>query len=53
MNRKMELDLSQEYWYVCGSPLVRDIKAETERCVKLGCDVRDVVFSIPYKEKKE
>ncbi len=53
MNRKMELDLSREMCHVCDGPLTKDIETEIEKCMRLGCLVRGVPFSIPYKEKKE
>ena len=53
MNRKMELDLSRTNCHACGGPLTKDIEAETEKCMRLGCKIRDIAFSIPYKEKKE
>ena len=44
--KKPVLDLSQPNCHVCGSPLVRDMKNLTERCIHYNCQVRNVDFSI-------
>ena len=51
--KKPELDLSRENCHVCGNPLVRDIKHQTEHCVHFLCLIRNVDFSIPFKMEKK
>ena len=49
---KQELDLSHDC-HVCGSPLQRDMKNKTERCVHYACSAKNIDFSIRVKEVKE
>lgn len=51
--KKPELYLSRKSCHVCGSPLQRDMKNLTERCEHFACSVKNVDFSIPFKEVKE
>ena len=51
--KKPQPDLTRDKCHVCGSPLKRDMKKLTERCVHFACQIRNVDFSIPFKEVKE
>ncbi len=45
-----ELDLTNSKCHACGNSLIRDIKAQTEKCIHPSCLIRNVNFTIPYKE---
>ena len=51
--KKPELDLSKENCHVCGSPLVRNMKAKTEKCIHFMCQIKNVTFDIPFKQEKK
>ena len=47
---KNQLDLSKPNCHVCGNPLVRNIKAKTEKCTHFMCQIKNVTFDIPFKQ---
>ena len=51
--KKPELDLTDRNCHVCGNPLIRNITKGTEMCIYFFCQIRDIDFSIPYKEVKD
>jgi len=40
--------LDKPHCHVCGFKLKRDMEAGTEFCESVFCQVRNVVFNIPY-----
>ena len=49
---KPKLDLSKPNCHICGQRLLRNVKAETEKCINFFCQVKNIEFHIPYVVEK-
>jgi len=46
--KKYKLDLSKPDCHVCGARMARNLIIEKERCVRVGCEIRNVEFNISH-----
>lgn len=47
------LDLTREVCHACGDPLAKNLRTGKEWCINKGCLIRNIQFTIPYKEPED